>query len=243
MDGFEERFLLSASPVINPAALVVASPLMDTGSIHATSVSQAVIEIRNSSSLNVSMQFRWNSSSAWSSLTLAAGHYEKYWINSSSSLSPQIQFDQSVLPGWQGKTYSLSYFTYTGGGTPPNSAARLYAFQNVPGGVDLYSVTTRAVTGFTNSSSITVAFQFRWNASSSWSSTVFLAPGKSWYFWDSPPDASSPQVQFDQSILPGWQTKSYSLSFNIYEGNGTPPFSSARVYTFRNVPGGVNLYS
>ncbi|MFO0959357.1 MAG: hypothetical protein U0800_18310 [Isosphaeraceae bacterium] len=237
MERIEERMVLSAAPVVPMMAHAQASL------VRAQAVSQAVVQIQNTSSLNVAMSFRWTSSASWQNYTIPAGGSRMFWINDSSSLRPQIQFDQSVLPGNQNKLYSLSYFTYSGGGTPPASAARVYRFQNVAGGVDLYSITTQAVTGFQNDSNLTVAFQFRWNASSNYSSTVFLAPGKTYYFWASPPTASAPSVQFDQSVLPGWQSKTYSLSFNVYANSGTPPFSSARVYKFRNVAGGVDLFS
>ena len=47
----------------------------------------------------------------------------------------------------------------------------------------------------------------------------------------------------DRSPVPGWQLTTYGLAFNTYSGAGTPPFSSARVYTFRSVSGGVSLFS
>ena len=219
----------SSGAIVPPTGAILKQPaLVHEVVTQGVTVTQAVIELKNDSSINVGLQFRWNSSSAWTNYTINAGHYELLWINNSSSLAPQVQFDQSVLPGWQNKLYNLGYFTYTGnGGTPPTSAARLYDFQNVAGGVDLYSETTQAVTAFRNSSNLTVSFQFRWNTSSSFSSTVNLAPGHTYYFWTTPPNASSPQITFDQSILPGWQAKTYALNFNIYVGNGTPPISSA----------------
>lgn len=234
LERVEERLALNGAPMV-PA---VAQAAM----VRATAVNQAVIQIRNASSLNVGISFRWTASGSWQNYTIPAGGSRMFWNNVSSSLKPQIRFDQSVLPGNQSKTYSLSYFTYAGGGTPPASAARVYQFQNVPGGVNLYSITTQAVTGFVNNSSLNVSMKFRWNSSSNWSSTIVVAPGAYRYFWSSPSGAS-PQVQFDQSVLPGWQTKTYSLSFNIHTGSGTPPFSSARVYKFRPIAGGVDLYS
>lgn len=242
VDGIEKRLLLTASPAFAPLAVAAAQGI-HASSITAQAASQSVVEFKNASSLSVSYQFQWSPSSSWTSKTLAPGANWYYWTTTSSSLAPKITFDQSVLPGWQAKTYSLSYFNYVNGGTPPISAAKVYQFQNVPGGTDLYSITTQAVTSFKNSSSLTASFQFRWNTSASWSSTVNLAPGSTYYFWSSPPNASSPQVQFDQSVLPGWQTKTYSLSWNLYTGSGTPPFSSGKLYTFRNVPGGVDLNS
>lgn len=242
VDACEQRMMLTASPAVSPLAVAV-SQGVHASSIQANATTQAVVEFKNSSSLKVSYQFQWSPSSSWTSKTLDPGANWYYWTNASSSLAPKIKFDQSVLPGWQEKSYTLSYFTYTNGGTPPTSAAKLYAFQNVSGGVDLRGITTQAVTSFKNSSSLTVSFQFRWNSSASWSSTVNLAPGKTWYYWSSPPNASSPQVQFDQSVLPGWQSKTYTLSWNLYTGSGTPPFSSAKLYTFKNVSGGVNLFS
>ena len=267
MESIERRLVLTANPIIQPLAFHAAIAAQGTlsgmmthpaSSASATltqpalahdlvtrglTVTQAVIELNNASSLSVGLQFRWNSSSAWSNVTIAPGHYQLFWINNSSSLAPQVQFDQSVLPGWQNKLYSLGYYTYTGsGGTPPVSAARLYQFQNVSGGIDLFSVTTQSVTAFKNSSNLTVSFQFRWNTSSNYFSTINLAPGQTYYYWTTPPNAASPQIQFDQSVLPGWQAKTYALNFNIYKGSGQPPFSSARLYTFLNVAGGVDLF-
>lgn len=240
LERVEERLALNGAPMV--PAVAQAAIVHRAGLVRATAVNQAVIQIKNTSSLNVAFSFRWSSSSSWQNYTIPAGGSRMFWINASSSLKPQITFDQSVLPGNQAKTYSLSYFTYPGGGTPPSSAARLYQFQNISGGVDLYSITTQAVTGFQNYSNLNVSFKFRWNSSSNWSSTVVLAPGRYYYFW-STPSGASPQIQFDQSVLPGWQTKTYSLSYNAYVGSGTPPFSYARVYKFRSVPGGVNLFS
>jgi hypothetical protein len=234
--------LMTVSPLTGPAIAAI-SPVIHTSSISASSVSQQqVIEFTNSSNLTVSYQFRWNSSSSWSNNTLAPGASYYFWTPS-TSVSPQITFDQSVLPGWQAKTYSLTAYAYPGSGTPPVSAAKVYQFQTVSGGVDLYSVTTQFVTGFQNSSSYTVALQFRWNTSSSYSSTIYIQPGGTYYFWNTPPSSTSPQVYFDQSVLAGWQGKTYSLSSNLYTGSGTPPFSAAKLYTFKNVNGGVDLYS
>src|SRR4029453_13437608 len=39
---------------------------------------------------------------------------------------------------------------------------------------------------------------------------------------------------------PGVQTKSYALSYNVYNGGGTPPASASRGYTFRSVTGGLD---
>ncbi|MFO0960507.1 MAG: hypothetical protein U0800_24245 [Isosphaeraceae bacterium] len=234
MERVEERLALNGAPMV-PA---VAQAAM----VRAAAVNQAVIQIKNTSSLNVGIQFRWTSSASWQNFTIPAGGSRLFWNNVSSSLKPQIQFDQSVLPGNQNKSYTLSYFTYTGNGTPPASAARVYQFQNIAGGVDLYSITTQAVVGFQNTSNLNVSFKFRWNSSASWSSTVTLAAGKNYYFWNSPSGAK-PEIQFDQSVLPGWQSKTYSLSFNVYTGSGTPPFSSAKVYKFKTISGGVDLFS
>ncbi len=241
VDGIEKRLLMTTNLAVVPVA-VAATQGVHASAITASAVTQYVIEFKNASSITVGYQFRWNSSSNWTNGTLKPGASYYYWT-SSSSISPQVTFDQSILPGWQAKTYSLTAFAYTGSGTPPVSAAKVYQFQNVAGGVNLYSITTQAVTGFKNSSTITVAFQFRWNSSQAWSSTVNLKPGATYYFWTSPPTASSPQVNFDQSVLSGWQSKTYSLTWDLYTGSGQPPFSAARLYTFKNIAGGVNLYS
>jgi hypothetical protein len=227
VEGCEKRLALTAN----------------AAGITAQSLTQAVVEINNTSSINVGMQFRWNSSNSWQNFTVTPGHYQELWIPASGSLSPQIQFDQSILPGWQNKLYNLSYFTFTGNGQPPVNNAKLYDFETVPGGVNLFSVNTQAVVGFKNNSSINVAFQFRWNTSQAWSSVITLKPGQSDFWVSSPQNASTPQIQFDQSILAGWQNKLYTLSFNVYQGSNSPPSSAAKYYTFKNISGGVDLFS
>jgi hypothetical protein len=107
----------------------------------------AVVKIQNSSTATVSFQFRWSSSNSWTSYTLQPGFYQLLWANQSSALAPQIQFDWSFVSGWQGKSYTLSYNTYTGSGTPPTSAAKVYYFQSVSGGVDLFTTSVSTTNG------------------------------------------------------------------------------------------------
>jgi len=243
VDGMEKRLLLNGSPVASPQSHVV-SPGVHASSITAKSVTQAVVDFRNTSNLNVSFQFRWNSTAAYSAtVVLKPGDTKYFWATNSSSLAPQVRFDQSVLPGWQEKSYTLSSFTYVNnGGDPPFRAGKLYEFQNVPGGVNLFSADTTAVTSFKNSSNLNVSFQFRWNSTSAYSATVVLKPGETHYWWASPPTASAPQVRFDQSVLPGWQEKSFTLDWNLYKGS-SPPSSAGKLYTFKNVSGGVDLFT
>jgi hypothetical protein len=123
VEGYEERCLLAANPLVHQAVITVASV-----------TTLGVVEISNPTNATVAYQFRWLATDAWSSKTLGPGQRWYYWAPTSYPLAPQIQFDWSFAPGWQNKLYSLAYNVYQGGGTPPESAAKVYAFQVVNGG-------------------------------------------------------------------------------------------------------------
>src|SRR4051812_34125490 len=92
VDRFETRAMLTAGAVAAPLA-VAAAPTLHVQGIHATAATQAVIQIKNTSSLNVGFSFRWTSTDSWQSYTVNAGGGRTFWVNDSSSLKPQIQFD------------------------------------------------------------------------------------------------------------------------------------------------------
>jgi hypothetical protein len=212
--------------------------------ITGVSTTEAVVQIKNLTSAPVTFSFRWTESLPWSTTTLAPGSSKIFWADNVAGLQALVRFDRSAIPGVQEKAMSLAFATYAGGGTPPASAAKAYAFQTVPGGIDLTDkVSTRAVVGFKNTSNTTVLLQFRWSNSANWSPVIKMAPGKVQYFWTSTLNTSQPEVRYDRSPRPGWQLQTYGLGFNTYSGTGNPPFSSARVYTFRSTTGGVGLFS
>lgn len=228
--GVERLAVAGTAETFAPRVAVAASP-------------QAVVQIKNLTNAPVTFSFRWTPSLFWSTTTLAPGYSKIFWADNVTGLQALVQFHRGTMPGTQEKTMTLAFSTYTGSGTPPASAAKTYAFQSVPGGIALTDkVSTQAVVGFRNSSSTTVLFQFRWSNSANWSPVIKLAPGKVQYFWTSMLNASLPEVRYDRSSLPGWQFQTYGLGFNAYSGTGNPPFSSARVYTFRSVTGGVGLF-
>lgn len=100
---------------------------------------QAVVEVLNQSNYTITFQFRWSSSSSWSTYTEGPGQGEIFWTTYSSSLVPQALYDATTSPGSQlDVTLAQGYGQWTGTGTPPASAASLYTFQNNAGGVTLY---------------------------------------------------------------------------------------------------------
>jgi hypothetical protein len=210
------------------------------------SASEGVILIQNQSRGTVYFQVRWGNNSSWTNYSLAPGYQELFWANNHGSLAPQIQFDWSYAPGYQGKSYALRYGIYNGSGTPPTSAAHVYAFRGVSNGIDLYDVTpppltTYGVVEFVNSTNTTVIYQFRWNSNSSWTSQT-LSPGQGWYYSTVASGSLAPQIQFDWSFATGYQGKIYSLKYNTYTSTGTPPASAAHLYSFHNVTGGIVLF-
>jgi hypothetical protein len=99
----------------------------------------AVAEILNDSMYTITFGFRWTASSSWSYYTEGPGQGEIFWTTYSDSLTPQALYDTTT---WSGSQTTVSmvqgYGEWTGTGTPPTSSAKLYEFQNDPGGVQLY---------------------------------------------------------------------------------------------------------
>ena len=101
-------------------------------------LSVAVLEIANHSTYNITFDFRWIPSSAWSTYSEAPGKGEIFWTTYSSSLSPQVLYDTSSSPSSRTDcSLSQGYSQWTGTGTPPASAATPYAFENTTTGVQL----------------------------------------------------------------------------------------------------------
>jgi hypothetical protein len=105
----------------------------------------AVLEIQNKSTYTITFDFRWSSSSAWTSYTEGPGQGEIFWTTYSSTLTPQALYDTTTSAGSQ-ITVSLAqgYSQWTGTGTPPTSIAKHYGFLNNAGGVKLYYFTGSA---------------------------------------------------------------------------------------------------
>src|SRR5438094_62922 len=98
-----------------------------------------------------------------------------------------------------------------------------------------------AVLDITNQSTYTVTFNFRWNSSSTWTKVV-EAPNQGYYWYTTYTSSLSPQVMFNPTPGSSYQ-KIYTLGYNTYNGSGTPPSSSAKVYSFNNTPTGIDLYA
>jgi hypothetical protein len=244
LDNLERRELMATGlATAGPAVAEIAEPHTPRTAAAAAAATQAVVQIKNLTSAPVTYTFRWSRMLQGSTTTLAPGATKIYWADYVDGLTAEVRFDRSTMPGAQDKFVSLAYAKYTGGGTPPASVAKTYAFQAIPGGIDLTDkVTTRAVVGFRNNTNTTVILQFRWNNTASWSPTIKLAPGKTQHFWISSLNISRPEVRYDRSPQPGWQLQTYGLGFNTVTGTSNPPFSSARAYTFLRVNGGVGLF-
>jgi hypothetical protein len=96
----------------------------------------AVVEIVNSSSSTLTFQFRWTSSSSWTTYTEAPGQSELLYTTYSSTLTPQVMYYPTSSSSSE-TTASLAngYGEWTGTGTPPTSAAQVYSFQSTSTGV------------------------------------------------------------------------------------------------------------
>ncbi len=210
-------------------------------------LSAAVLEIQNHSTYDITFNFRWAPSSAWSTYSEAPGQGEILWTGYSSSLTPQVLVNTTTHAGSE-TTYSLlqGYGEWNGSGTPPASAAALYEFQNTTTGIGLSHVSPAltamyAVVAVRNSSSSSPTFGFRWTSSSPW--TLYTeAPGQYRTFWTTYSSGLSPQVLYDTSSSPKSQVDcSLSQGYNQWTGTGTPPASAATPYAFENTSTGIQL--
>ena len=103
----------------------------------------AVLDIQNSSNYDVGFDFRWSSSSPWTYYSEAPGQSQVISTNYSSSLSPQALYDMTPSPYSEVEVSLVQgYSEWNGSGTPPASAATLYAFENTRTGVELYYIST-----------------------------------------------------------------------------------------------------
>ena len=210
-------------------------------------LTQAVVEILNKSTYNITFSFRWDASSAWTSYSEAPGQYELLWADDSGSLAPEAQYNTSTFAGSQ-TTVNLAqgYGRWEGSGTPPTSSATLYQFQNTATDLLLYYAApptpTVADVVVRNESSYTITFDFRWTSTSSWSEYT-EAPGQGQIFWTPYSDSLTPQALYDTSSSPGSQlTINLAQGYGQWTGNGTPPASTASPYEFLDNSGGVTLY-
>ncbi len=219
-------------------------------------LSLAVLEIQNNSTYNITFDFRWSSSSAWSQYTEGPGQGRNFWTGYSNSLSPQVIYDTSSYSGSQTTVFlAQGYNAWSGNGTPPSSAASQYEFLNTWTGVELYYAggattptpnpsppSSDAVLEVQNNTSYNISFDFRWNASSSW--TLYTeGPGQDEIFWTSYSSSLAPQALYDATTSAGSQlTVSLAQGYGEWTGNGTPPASAATQYEFLNTTTGVKLY-
>jgi hypothetical protein len=207
-----------------------------------STVVQDVVTLNNPTNVTVSYQFRWSPSAAWSNATIAPNTHNWYWTPANSSVSPQVNFDYSFNPGFQGKTYSLGFTTYTSNGNPPSTVGKPYSFALVPGGVDLYSNgTVDAVIDLSNPTSASIVYEVRMNNNGPWVTYTLPAHSTSW-FWAPVKANTGPQIEFDYSFAAGFQGKFYNLNYNMVNSTGTPPSNSGHYYTFALANGGVDLF-
>ena len=107
-------------------------------------LSLAVLEIENQSTYNITFDFRWTPSSAWTTYPKAPGQGRIFWTGYSTSLAPQALYNTTTSAGSQ-TTVNLvqGYNQWSGTGTPPASAAKLYEFQKLrPGSASSMSSPT-----------------------------------------------------------------------------------------------------
>jgi len=210
-------------------------------------LSLAVVEVLNKSTYNVSFDFRWTPSSSWTAYTESPGQREIFWTTYSDYLTPQVLYDTTTSSSSQ-TTVSLAqgYGQWNGSGTPPDSSATLYEFENTITGVELYYVApptpTNAVVEVLNESAYNITFDFRWTSSSPWT-TYTESPGQGEIFWTTYSDSLTPQVLYDTTTSSSSQINvSLAQGYGQWTGTGTPPGSSATLYQFQNTMTGVELY-
>jgi len=215
-------------------------------------LSVAVLEILNQSTYTVSFDFRWTPSSSWNAYSEQPGHYSIFWTGYSTSLAPQALYNTTTSAGSQ-TTVNLvqGYNQWSGTGTPPASAAKLYEFQNSTTGVGRFYVpptppppptSTDAVVEIQNQSTYTITFDFRWSPASSWTAYT-ESPGQYEILWTSYSSFLTPQALYNTTTSAGSQTTvNLVQGYNQWTGTGTPPASAAKDYEFLNTSTGVQLY-
>jgi hypothetical protein len=156
-------------------------------------MSVAVVEVLNRSSYNVTASYRWSPTSAWSTFKEAPGQGMLFWANMSGSLAPQVFCNTTTSAGSQ-MTFTLvqGYGQWSGSGTPPAAAARVYQFQNTTTGLWLYYAPTArpAAPSLTGMATSPTQVKLSWNGVSNaagyyvdewingaWSPIGTMAPG------------------------------------------------------------------
>src|SRR5262249_18498288 len=106
-------------------------------------LSSAVVDIQNDSAYDITFAFPWSPPSTWTLYSEAPGQSQLLSTPASSSLAPQVLYDQTPSP-YSEVDVSLAqgYGEWSGSGSPPASAATTYAFLNTWSGVTLYNVPT-----------------------------------------------------------------------------------------------------
>ena len=209
-------------------------------------LSLAVLEIANHSTYNITFDFRWTPSSAWSTYSEAPSQGRIFWTGYSTSLAPQALYNPTTSAGSQ-TTVNLvqGYNQWFGTGTPPASAAKLYEFQNTATGLGLFYVPPTpidAVVEVRNQSSYTITFDFRWTPSSAWT-TYTEGPGQGEIFSTGYSPSLAPQALFNPTTSAGSETTvNLVQGYNQWFGTGTPPASAAKLYEFQNTATGLGLF-
>lgn len=103
---------------------------------------------------------------------------------------------------------------------------------------------TYSVVTLKNTTTATIGMKFSWDGVH-WSSHT-LTPGQTWFYWTAKPNVTG-QISFDKSFATGYQEQKYSLPSKNFVGGGfadiMPQASNGKIYTFKGVLNGVQLYS
>jgi Peptidase A4 family len=107
-------------------------------------LSLAVVDIVNATSRPVSFDFRWTSSSGWTSHTEMPGQESVLSTTYSTTLTPQVQYSPSLSQGSKLTTDSLvnGYGEWSGAGAAPASAGVTYEFLSNKSSRHLYYLGT-----------------------------------------------------------------------------------------------------
>ena len=208
-------------------------------------LSAAVLEIENQSTYNITFDFRWIPSSAWSQDSERHGQGVIFSTAYSPSLEPQAFYNTTMSAG-SGTTVNLvqGYNQWFGTGTPPASAATLYEFQNTATGVGLSYVPPtpiHAVVEVQNQSKYNITFEFRWTRSSAWFQ-YSETHGQGEIFSTAYSPSLEPQAFYYTTTSAGSEaTVNLVQGYNQWFGTGTPPASAAKLYEFQNTATGVGL--
>ena len=208
-------------------------------------LSSAVVEIENQSTYNVTFEFRWTPSSAWTAYTEAPGQSEVISTAYSASLTPQVLYDTTTSRRSQ-TTVNLvqGYSDWTGTGTPPASAATVYGFENTAPG----------------SNSITSRCRRRHRPMPSWRSrtralTTSLSssggrPPRPGRLTPKRPASLRPSTPRTRALSPAGPLRHDNIpqladdcqpaqGYSEWTGTGTPPASAGTPYAFVNTSTGV----